>query len=152
MDESRHEEALQLVYPQMAAAITKISNASSCSRLETRSPNSATKNWDQELVGLLEWSLPSHWRKKFDLDEYIPTLGTRAKLIFECKAIERNKSVKDKERKDNKDNNNNNNNNKKNKFRKFNARAKKDDRLRNIYFFCKNCRRNPTNDTSKYFF
>jgi hypothetical protein len=85
----------------------------------------------QELDGLLEWSFPSHWRKKFDLDGYIPTLGTKAKLISECKAIKRNESVKDKERKNNNDNNNNN---KKNKFGKFDARAKNNDCLRNVYF------------------
>jgi hypothetical protein len=42
--------------------------------------------------------LPSTWRKKFDLDGYV---GTKAKLILECKAIKRNKSVKERERKDN---------------------------------------------------
>jgi hypothetical protein len=82
------------------------------------------------LVGLLEWSLPAHWRKKFGLDGYIPTLGTKAKLISECEAIERNEIAKDKERKDDNDNNN-----KKNKFGKFAERAKKNDRSRNVYFF-----------------
>jgi hypothetical protein len=57
--------------------------------------------------------------------------GTKAKLISECKAIERDEIAKDKESKDNNDNNNN----KKNKFGKFVARAKKDDRSRNVYFF-----------------
>jgi hypothetical protein len=51
--------------------------------------------------------LPSTWRKKFDLDGYIPTLGTKAKLILECEAIEQNKSVKERERKDDDHNNNN---------------------------------------------
>jgi hypothetical protein len=51
--------------------------------------------------------LPSPWRKKFNFDGYIPTLGTKAKLILECEAIEQNESVQEKERKDN-DNNNNN--------------------------------------------
>ena len=43
---------------------------------------------DQELVGLMEWSLPASWRAKFDLDSYITTLDTKAKLISECEAIE----------------------------------------------------------------
>jgi hypothetical protein len=111
-----------------AAAITKINNSLPLFPLGIQD----SKFSDQELVGLLEWSLPAHWRKKFDLDGYIPTLGTKAKLISECKAIERNEIAKDKERKDNNDNNNN----KINKFGKFVARAKKYDRSRNVYFFC----------------
>jgi hypothetical protein len=128
-----------------AAEITKINNSLPLFPLR----NQETKFTDQELVGLLEWSLPAHWRKKLDLDGYIPTLGTKAKLIFECKAIERNKIAKDKECKDDNDNNTNN---KKNKFGKFVARAKKDDRSRNVYFYGENCGRNRTHDTSKCFF
>jgi hypothetical protein len=101
-----------------AAAITKINNSLPLFPLG----NQDSKFTDQELVGLLEWSLPAHWRKKFDLDGYIPTLGTKAKLISECKAIEHNEIAKDKECKDDNDNNNNN---KKNKFGKFVARAKR---------------------------
>jgi hypothetical protein len=55
----------------------------------------ASKFTDQEVVGLLKWSLPLTWRKKFDLDGYVPTLGTKAKLILECKAIKQNESVKE---------------------------------------------------------
>jgi hypothetical protein len=36
----------------------------------------------------MEWSLPATWRAKFDLDSYIPTLHSRAKLIEVCEAIE----------------------------------------------------------------
>jgi hypothetical protein len=104
-----------------AAAITKINNSLPLFPLG----NQDSKFTDRELVGLLEWSRPAHWRKKLDLDGYIPTHGTKAKLISECKAIKRNEIAKDKESKD--DNYNNNNNNK-NKFGKFVARAKKDDR------------------------
>jgi hypothetical protein len=128
-----------------AVAITKINNSLPLFPLG----NQEAKFTDQELVGLLEWSLPAHWRKKFDLDGYIPTLGTKAKLISECKAIERNEIAKDKERKDNNDNNSNN---KKNKFGKFVTRAKKDDPPRNVYFYCQNCGRNHTHDTAKCFF
>jgi hypothetical protein len=131
---------------KMAAAITKINNSLPLFPLG----NQESKFSNQELVGLLEWSFPAHWRKKFDLDGYIPTLGTKAKLISKCKAIECNKSIKNRERKANHDNNNNNN--KKNKFEKFVARAKKDDRSCHVYFFCKNCGRNCTHDMSKCFF
>jgi hypothetical protein len=57
----------------------------------------AAKFTDQEVLGLLKWSLPSTRRKKFDLDGYVPTLGTKAKLILKCKAIEQNENVKEKE-------------------------------------------------------
>jgi hypothetical protein len=133
-----------LLTRKTAAAITKINISLPLFPLG----NQDSKFTDQELVGLLKWSLPAHWRKKFDLDGYIPTLGTKAKLISECKAIERNEIAKDKERKDDNDNNNN----KKNKFGNFVARAKKDDRSRNVYFYCENCGRNHTHDTSKFFF
>jgi hypothetical protein len=99
---------------------------------------------DQELVGLMEWSLPSSWRAKFDLDSYIPTLGTKAKLISECEAIERNEFL-NKERK----NNNNNNNkkiHKKTKFSKFVSRAKLRGNFRRPYF-CRKCGPNNTHAT-----
>jgi hypothetical protein len=51
-----------------AAAIMKINNSLLLFPLK----NQELKFSDQELVGLLEWLLPSHWRKKFDLDGYIP--------------------------------------------------------------------------------
>jgi hypothetical protein len=77
-----------------AAAITKINNCLPVFPLG--SP--ASKFIDQEVVGLLEWLLLLTWRKKFDLDGYVPTLGTKAKLILECGALKRNESVKEKER------------------------------------------------------
>jgi hypothetical protein len=52
------------------------------------------------VLGLLECLLPTTWRKKLDLVGYIPTIGTKAKLILECKAIEQDKSIKEKERKE----------------------------------------------------
>jgi hypothetical protein len=45
--------------------------------------------------------------EKFNLDGYVPTLGTKAKLILECEAIKRNESVDKKERKDDDHNNHN---------------------------------------------
>jgi hypothetical protein len=128
-----------------AAAITKINNCLPVFPLG--SP--ASKFTDQEVVGLLEWSLPAAWRKKFDLDGYVPTLGTKAKLILECEAIERNESVKEKERKVD---DNNNNKFKKNKFGNSAARAPKNERGGNGQFYCKNCGLNRTHVTSKCYF
>jgi hypothetical protein len=128
-----------------AAAITKINNSLPLFPLGTND----SKFSDRELVGLIEWSLPPHWRKKFDLDGYIPTLGTKAKLISECEAIERNETT-EKKRKD--DDDNNNNNYKKNKFGNSAARAPKNGNNNNGSFFCKHCGRNRTHDTSKCYF
>jgi hypothetical protein len=49
-----------------------------------------TKFSDDELVGLLEWSLPLKWRQKFDLDNFVPSKHTLEELISRCEAIERN--------------------------------------------------------------
>ena len=43
-----------------------------------------------DLLGVLEFALPSHWRSKFDLDGYVPTEHDRARLLRECEALERN--------------------------------------------------------------
>ena len=45
---------------------------------------------ESELLGILEYALPSHWRQKFDLDGYVPTEHDRARLLRECEAMERN--------------------------------------------------------------
>jgi hypothetical protein len=127
-----------------AAAITKINNCLPVFPLG--SP--ASKFTDQEVVGLLEWSLPATWRKKFDLDGYVPTLGTKAKLILECEAIEQNEIVKEKERKDD---DNNNNKFKKNKFGNSAARGPKNERGVNGQFYCKNCGLNRTHTTCFFF-
>jgi hypothetical protein len=71
---------------QTAAAINRLNNALPLFPMGT----DASKFSDVELVGLLEWSLPPAWRTKFDLDGYVPTLGSRARLIEACEAIERN--------------------------------------------------------------
>jgi hypothetical protein len=69
-----------------AAAITWINNA-----LPLFPGGTDTSNFsDAEVVGLLEWCLPPSWRTKFDLDGYVPTLNSKAKLIESCEAIERN--------------------------------------------------------------
>jgi hypothetical protein len=91
------KEPYDLSTRKTAAAITKINNCLPVFPLG--SP--ASKFTDQEVVGLLERSLPSTWRKKFDLDGYIPTLGTKAKL------------------------NHNNNNSRKIKFLKFRGESSK---------------------------
>ena len=77
---------MSLTTRKTAAAITKINNALPLF------PNGseASKFSEIELIGILEWSLPQAWRTKFDLDGYIPTEHTKARLIEACEAIERN--------------------------------------------------------------
>jgi hypothetical protein len=110
-----------------AAAISKINN----SLLLFPDGTNGSKFSDQELVGLIESSLPSHWRKTFNLKGYVPTLGTKPKLILECEAIECNKTM-DKKRKEGDDNYFNN---RRNNFRKSVVRAQKNDQNNNGYFY-----------------
>jgi hypothetical protein len=51
-----------------------------------------------ELLGILEFAVPPHWRKAFDLRDYLPTSDDKARLISECKRIEQNKAPPAKER------------------------------------------------------
>jgi hypothetical protein len=83
-----------LLAQKSAAAITKINNCLPVFQLGLP----ASKFTDQEVVGLLEWLLPATWRKKFDLDGYVPTLKTKAKLILECEAIKQNKTKQKRQR------------------------------------------------------
>jgi hypothetical protein len=78
----------ELTTRKTAAAITRINNALPLFPGGT----DASKFSNAEVIGLLEWSLPPSWRSKFDLDGYIPTLDTKAKLIESCEAIERNQN------------------------------------------------------------
>jgi hypothetical protein len=103
-----------------AAAITKINNSLPLFPLG----NQKSKFTDQELVGLLEWSLfpVVGGRSLTKMGTSLPLARRPKAKISKCKAIERHESVKDKERKDS---NNNHNNNKKNKFGKFVREPKK---------------------------
>jgi hypothetical protein len=97
---------------------------------------------EQELVGLIEWSLPPIWRAKFDLDNYIPTLDTKARLIEECEAIERNLGP------DDDGENKKKKGNKKTKTAKTGGGGSKRDRgEKDKHLFCKRCGRNGTHTT-----
>jgi hypothetical protein len=78
----------ELTTRETEAASTRINNALPFFPGTTE----ASKFSNAEVIGLLEWSLPPSWRSKFDLDGYIPTLDTKAKLIESCEAIERNQT------------------------------------------------------------
>jgi len=51
----------------------------------------------EEILEILEWSLPDSWRKKFDKEQYIPSQGTVAELLAACEALERTEEDEPKE-------------------------------------------------------
>jgi hypothetical protein len=69
----------------MAASVNRLNNALPFFSTATE----ASKFSEIEIIGLLEWSLPATCRATFDLNSYIPTFHSRAKLIEACEAIER---------------------------------------------------------------
>jgi hypothetical protein len=104
----------------------------------------ASKFTETEIVGLLEWSLPPQWRAKFDLDGYIPTLDTKARLIEACEAIERNEAIDDKEtsKKGKKGKP------EKSKFENSDVAHKKGDNKKAKKFYCTEHGQNGTHNTS----
>jgi hypothetical protein len=74
---------------KLVAIITKMNNSL------TRFPEADEEDkFDpSELLEIIEWSLPYHWRAKFDLDRYIPSQYDKARLIAEAEAIERSETV-----------------------------------------------------------
>jgi Tfp pilus assembly protein PilE len=78
----------ELTMRNIAAAITWINNVLPLFPGGT----DASKFSNTEVIRLLEWSLPPSWKSKFDLDGHIPTLDTKAKLMENCEAIERNQT------------------------------------------------------------
>jgi hypothetical protein len=126
-----------------AAAITRINNCL------PYFPNgtAASKFNDAEIVGLLEWSLKPAWRTKFDLAGYVPADHDKARLIFECEAIERNEVVPTEERKETPSRD------KKPKNEKSGAGQKKYERgdNRKKSFMCSQCGRNATHATGDCF-
>jgi hypothetical protein len=52
-------------------------------------PTDDDKFSTNNLLEILEWSLPAKWEAKFDLNRYVPSLHDKARLIAEAEAIER---------------------------------------------------------------
>jgi hypothetical protein len=73
---------VDLTTRQMLASINRLNNA-----LPFSPTAKALKFAEIELIGLFEWSLPVAWRANIDMDCYIPTLHSRAKLIAAWEAI-----------------------------------------------------------------
>jgi hypothetical protein len=133
----------ELTTRKMAGAITRINNYLPMFPDAT----AASKFSESDLIGLLEWSLPEDWRSKFDLDGYIPTMHTKARLIEECEAIERNIVSYN-----NNDDDNNSRNNKKQKSGNPRAKDKNvggGEEDRSNRYFCSECGHNPTHNTKR---
>jgi hypothetical protein len=87
-------------------------------------PNAAvlSKYSEEELLNILEFAVPPHWRKAFDLRDYLPTSDDKARFISKCERVERNETPLAKER-DGSDNDRTSN--KKSKFAKSEKSAMK---------------------------
>ena len=72
---------VELTTRQTSAAINRLNNSLPLLPGGSEGP----KFTENEIVELLEWSLPPTWQAKFDLDGcYIPTLGLKSRLIEAC--------------------------------------------------------------------
>jgi hypothetical protein len=133
--------------------MTSRNTAAAIARLNNSLPlfptgNMGSKYSEKELVGLLEWSLPEKWRKQLGMKGFDPSQHTREELIEELEILERHEPEQEVER----TNNNKNNENKTSKFRKTeNNKKKSGDRQEPDGYFCKECGRNRTHDTSNCF-
>jgi hypothetical protein len=108
----------------------------------------ASKYSESELVGLLEFSLPTSWRNAMDLKGFVPSNSDRKELIEQCARIERNETPIQHEKDDDNDNNKNN---KKVKFAKTQNDHQKNGGKTSptkVRFDCRKCgQNNGTHDT-----
>ena len=129
----------ELTTRQTAAAINRLNNALPLFPGGTDD----SKFTEVQVVELLEWSLPPTWRAKFDLDGYIPTLGSKSRLIEACEAIERNETIAE---------NDGNKKGKKGKGEKAKIEnsgpSQRKDEGKKKKFFCTEHGYNPTHSTS----
>jgi hypothetical protein len=108
-----------------------------------------SKYTEKELIGILEFAVPPHWRKAFDLRDYIPTQENKAKFITECDRIERNETPKSNDRNEEVDDNKNS---KKVKFAKSEKSAEKNGKRTSTddgQFYCTLCGHQDTHKTER---
>jgi len=111
----------------------------------------ATKYSEQELVEIMEFALPSTWRKAMDIKGFVPKDNSKKALVAECERIERNKTpvTRDKDRWD--DHNKNNKNSRFGKSANDNKKSGSKTSSGDGQFFCKECGHNPTHSTDRCF-
>jgi hypothetical protein len=94
----------------------------------------------EELINILEFAVPPHWRKAFDLRDYLPTSDDKARFISKCEHVERNETPPARER-DSSDNDRTSS--KKNKFAKSEKSVKKSGKKTNTEsgpMYCTHCK------------
>jgi hypothetical protein len=99
----------------------------------------------EELLNILEFAVPPHWRKAFYLRDYLPTSDNKARFIKECKRVKQNEAPPEKERDDS---DNDRKSNKKNKFAKSEKSATKSDQKTDKDSgpkYCSHCKTNTHN-------
>jgi hypothetical protein len=146
---NRHfKKPFDLEIKKTAAALSRINNYLPLFPLG----NPESKFSEAEMVSLLDFSLPAHWRKIMDLKGYVVADNDYKSLVEECQRIERNNTVARYEEVDDDDDNKNN---KKVKFAKNQNNNKKngDEEVRDAdgLYFCKLCKKNPSHPTSRCF-
>jgi hypothetical protein len=57
-----------------------------------------SKYSEEELLNILEFAVPPHWRKAFDLRDYLPTSDDKARFISKCERFEQNETPPARER------------------------------------------------------
>lgn len=74
---------------KLAAAVCRINNALP----HFPGGSNEEKFSDQEIIELLEFSVPEAWRTKFDLEGYIPSEDNKAAFIAHCEVQERHEQT-----------------------------------------------------------
>jgi stalled ribosome alternative rescue factor ArfA len=95
-----------------------------------------SKYSEEELLNILEFAA-RHWRKAFDLRDYLPTSDDKARFISECERIERNETPPARERDGSDDDRTSN---KKSKFAKSEKSGQKTN-TESGPMYCTHCRR-----------
>ena len=87
----------------MAAALSRVNNCLPFFPEGT----AGSKMSETELIGLLEWALPTSLRKIFDKESFVPWMNSYKELIDECKRIKRTETPRNNNNNDDNDNNKN---------------------------------------------
>jgi hypothetical protein len=99
-----------------------------------------SKYSEEELLNILEFAVPPHWRKAFDLRDYLPTSDDKARFISKCERVKRNETPPARER-DGSDNDRTSS--KKNKFAKSKKSVTKSGKKTNTEsgpMYCTHCK------------
>jgi hypothetical protein len=99
-----------------------------------------SKYSEEDLLNILEFAVPPHRRKAFDLRDYLPTSDDKARFISKCERVERNETSPAKKRDGSDDDRTSN---KKSKFAKSEKSATKSGKKTNTEsspMYCTHCK------------